>query len=495
MGMRAAIYLRVSTARQADKDLSIPDQRRTVTEHCQRNGWTIVSEYVEPGRSARDDNRPDFRRMIADAIRPEHPFDVIVVHSFSRFFRDEVHQELNIRRLQDHQVTVQSATEELGEGLGGETTRRILGIIAEMENRQRAARVVQTMQENARQGYWNGGPPPFGYRSFVAEMRGDTAKKRLELDPREAEIARLIFRLCLQGAGKGPMGVKAIVEHLNAKELRYRRGRLFRTNEVHRILTSSTYSGAHYYNRRIGKTRKLKDPSEWIAIEVPAIIEPDTFEAVKRHLHSRRPTVTPARLTNGAMLLSQIARCPHCGSGMTLRTGKGGRYRYYTCSQAATKGRKACPGRSIRMNALDEMVVRALEERLFTPERVQEILAKLAQRVLDRQSQSQERAKELRRELRTIETAVNRLYDAVEKGLVDDDDLFRRRLSDHKQRRDELIRLIAHNRRRGELSKNLLTRRNCAAFARAVRAKLRDPLSANITETPATFGISVGRWR
>ena len=55
--LRAALYLRVSTTRQAEVDLSIPDQK-TQTSAFAPLGWNVVAEYVEPGASATDDNRP-----------------------------------------------------------------------------------------------------------------------------------------------------------------------------------------------------------------------------------------------------------------------------------------------------------------------------------------------------------------------------------------------------------------------------------------------------
>ena len=40
---RAALYLRVSTGRQAESDLSIPDQRRQATAYCAGRGWAIAA--------------------------------------------------------------------------------------------------------------------------------------------------------------------------------------------------------------------------------------------------------------------------------------------------------------------------------------------------------------------------------------------------------------------------------------------------------------------
>ncbi len=39
--VRAALYLRVSTGRQADNDLSIPDQRRQAKAYCASRGWEM----------------------------------------------------------------------------------------------------------------------------------------------------------------------------------------------------------------------------------------------------------------------------------------------------------------------------------------------------------------------------------------------------------------------------------------------------------------------
>jgi site-specific DNA recombinase len=60
---------------------------------------------------------------------------------------------------------------------------------------------------------------------------------------------------------------------------------------------------------------------------------------------------------------------------MTLRTGKGGRYRYYTCSIKARQGETGCKGRSIPMEKLDNLVAEHLADRLLQPERREEILA------------------------------------------------------------------------------------------------------------------------
>ncbi len=57
--LRAALYLRVSTARQAEHDVSIPDQKRQGKSYCQSRGYQLAATYVEPGASATNDRRPN----------------------------------------------------------------------------------------------------------------------------------------------------------------------------------------------------------------------------------------------------------------------------------------------------------------------------------------------------------------------------------------------------------------------------------------------------
>jgi DNA invertase Pin-like site-specific DNA recombinase len=67
--MIVALYARVSTARQAEKDLSIPDQLRQMREWCKARKHHIAVEYVEPGASATDDKRPVFQQMLEELVK------------------------------------------------------------------------------------------------------------------------------------------------------------------------------------------------------------------------------------------------------------------------------------------------------------------------------------------------------------------------------------------------------------------------------------------
>ena len=76
---RVAIYARVSSEKQAEKDLSIPAQLKALRKYAIGHGWEIVVEYVDEAESARSASRPAFQEMIAATKKKERPFDIIMV--------------------------------------------------------------------------------------------------------------------------------------------------------------------------------------------------------------------------------------------------------------------------------------------------------------------------------------------------------------------------------------------------------------------------------
>jgi site-specific DNA recombinase len=205
---RAALYLRVSTGRQAESDLSIPDQRRQIVTYCVAKGWDVAAEFVEPGNTATDDRRPAFQAMIDAALVKPPTFTVIIVHSFSRFFRDQFQFEFYVRKLAKNGVRLISITQDLGDDPMSVMMRQIMTLFDEYQSKENAKHTLRAMKENARQGYWNGALPPIGYRIVAAEQRGAKIKKKLEIDPIHADTVRLIYRLALTGDGQPTSSIK-----------------------------------------------------------------------------------------------------------------------------------------------------------------------------------------------------------------------------------------------------------------------------------------------
>lgn len=80
--------------------------------------------------------------MIAAAKDREHPFDVILVHTMSRFFRNVVDREMHIRRLGKARVAVVVVvvlmTQEFGEGTTADLTRKFVGAVDEHQSAENA---------------------------------------------------------------------------------------------------------------------------------------------------------------------------------------------------------------------------------------------------------------------------------------------------------------------------------------------------------------------
>ena len=198
--------------------------------------------------------------MIDAATTKPPAFDVILVHSFSRFFRDQFQLEFYVRRLAKNGVRLVSITQELGDDPMSNMIRQIMALFDEYQSKENAKHTLRAMKENARQGFWNGALPPIGYRIVeAAEQRGHRTKKTLEIDPIQAETVRLIFRLAREGDGSsGPMGVKSIAKHLNESGIRTRDGGRWGVDAVHKVLTRTTYIGRHRFNTKFWKTRERK---------------------------------------------------------------------------------------------------------------------------------------------------------------------------------------------------------------------------------------------
>lgn len=433
VGERACAYLRVSTGRQAESDLSIPDQRSQVEAFCRARKLDLVMEFVEPGASATDDQRPEFQRMIERACDGDRPFDVIIVHSYSRFMRDSFQLELYIRKLAKAGVRLVSITQELGDDPAQVMMRQVIALFDEYQSRENGKHVLRAMKENARQGFYNGSRVPLGYKTEEVEKRGIRIKKRLVKDDVEAETVQLIFTLYLVGDGKrGPLGIKKLVCWLNEKGYRSRLGGRFSVNTVHGILTNPIYVGEWSFNRRNAKTQALKPDADLIRIEVPSIVTREEFDAVQATMKLNAPANTPPRIVTGPVLLTGLTTCSTCGGAMTLRTGtsKSGKvHRYYSCSTANRQGVTGCKGRSIPVEKLDTLVTDRLIERLFQPERLTEILASVCADRANKQVSVDARAMRLQTEVTEGEEKLRRLYKLVEDGLAELDDILKERIA------------------------------------------------------------------
>ncbi|MGC2457944.1 MAG: recombinase family protein [Gallionellaceae bacterium] len=446
--MHVALYARVSTTRQADNDLSIPDQLRQLNEWAKANGHLVVQEYVEPGASATDDKRPVFQQMMNDAMMKPAAFEAIIIHSLSRFFRDGIEFGVYERKLAKNKVKVVSITQPTSDDAGGEMMRRIINLFDEHQSKENSKHTSRAMKENTRQGFFNGSCPPFGYQAVTTDISGSRGRKRKKLAINEAEagIVRMAYDLYLNGHGAGEMGGKEIAKYLTGKGL-LMRGKPWKIQKVHKLLSDSLYMGEYFTNIRDSKANIKRPPEEWIKSTVPAIVDAATFERVRAKRESRAPSKTPPRLVNSPTLLTGLLKCGVCGASMTLVTGKGGKYRYYKCTSRQNQGNHACASRNLPMEKLDGLVLEQLAERIFAKERLQALMAELRKRIKSSKDNQQERINEINRQIKKVEERQQRLLDAIETGTIELDETTQRRAQQHKAAREALFIELAGVRR------------------------------------------------
>ena len=472
---RALGYVRVSTQRQAEGGISLDNQEQRLKSHYSPRGIELVEIYSDGGHSGTTDNRPGFQSMIEHAMRAGSGITEIGVYSFSRLFRDHYLLEHYRRKLKRAGVKIVAITQEVGQDAEGDLVRSVLSNFDEYQSRQTAKFTMDTMRRNAAAGFWNGGVPPFGYTSEVAEMRGPKAKMRLEIEPSEALLISQIFRMKRIGIGRGPMGYKKIVSHLNASGTTLRGGK-WHVSNVKDILNRSTYRGIHYYGVYDTRNGVKRPEEEWQKIVVPVIIPEHEWLEVQAGIVQNSNHITPPSFVSGPTMLAGIAKCghPECGHALTIATGKGGRYRYYRCSRRLRRGATVCPGISMRDQALETIVIDAMADRLLRPERLQALLANLLDDSSSAVRERQAHLKALRTERTRVEGAIQNWYDFIDRGGFSANDAdFITRLANQRKRRADLEQEIMLAERQLSTADRRITPEAVERLGEVILARLR----------------------
>jgi site-specific DNA recombinase len=158
--------------RQVEHEVSITDQKRQHVSWCASRGYDLVEIFIEAGASAANDRRPEFQRKIEAGTAKPPAFDVVVVHNFSRFFRDHFELGFYVSKFAKNGVKLVSITQEMGDDPMHVMMRQIMALFDECQSKENAKHVLRAMNENVRQGFWNGALPPIGYSIVAAEERG-----------------------------------------------------------------------------------------------------------------------------------------------------------------------------------------------------------------------------------------------------------------------------------------------------------------------------------
>ena len=420
-GMKATIYARVSSEKQAEKDLSIPSQLKALRKYALQRGCEIVSEYVDEAESAKSANRPAFQEMVAAAKRKEKPFDTILVWKLSRFARNREDSIIYKSLLHKRGISVISINEQIDDTATGRLLEGMIEVIDEFYSANLAQDTMRGMKENISRGFFNGGIVPFGYRKVKIIVNG-SQKTKLEPNETEATIVKRAFQMALTGKGG-----KEIARTLNDDGLRTRAGNLFGTTVINFWLRNPAYTGALVWNRTDRTSNKVfrKPAGELIVIPNThkALISVADFERVQGFLTDRRPIFRHPRTVSSPYILSGLAHCSKCGSAMIGTAAKSGKYLYYECDARFKKGKDSCVGLRFRKDMVEKFVLEKIKEDILTKENLTKLVSLVNSELLNTNSHQEKQLDDTEKHLAQISGKLTKLYAALESGKLEMDDL------------------------------------------------------------------------
>ena len=385
--MNAVIYARYSSDNQREE--SIEGQLRECKEYADQNGITVVRTYIDRALSAKTDSRPQFQQMIHDSAT--HTFEAVLVWKLDRFSRNRYDSAHYKRILKNNRVHVVSVTEPISNTPEGIMLESLLEGMAEYYSAELAEKVSRGHKENALKAKFNGGPVPLGYRI--------DSEHHYQIDPATASVVQEAFQRYAAGES-----IRSIIESLNARGIRNSRGNPFTKNSFQTLLKNRRYLGEYRYKDTV------------IPDAIPAIIDPDCFDAVQRRceIHRQAPAHNKADVH---YLLTTKLFCGKCGTMMAGESGRshtGTVHCYYKCGTRKRSGKEACSLKPVRKEPLEQFVVQTALEKVLNDR----VIDLLADKLLEYQSKENTRLPVLQAELKEVKRRIDNLVSAIEQGIL-----------------------------------------------------------------------------
>ena len=412
--MKAVIYARFSSDRQREE--SIEGQIRECMEYAQRQGITVVGEYIDRAKSAAKDidKRENFLRMIRDSNK--HLFEIVLVWKLDRFSRSRYDSAHYKAALKKNGVKVVSATEHIAEGPEGIILESMLEGMAEYYSAELSAKIHRGQKENALKGKNNGGTVPLGYT-----LNKET--QHLEVNPVTAPIVQEIFRRYAEGET-----IASIKDDFNRRGLKTNKGFSFRYSTFHTVLTNRKYIGEYKYQDVV------------IPGGVPALVSEDVFNRVQARMEKNKQTPAAAKAAERYLLTTKLF-CGECGRMMAGEsgTGTGGKvYRYYKCHGA--KNKKGCKKKPVKKEWIENFVVQQTMMIVMDGPLIERITDKL----LDLQGEENHDLRLLEQQLSEVEKGIENMLNAIQAGIITAST--KQRLAELEEEKTQLEQQIIENR-------------------------------------------------
>jgi DNA invertase Pin-like site-specific DNA recombinase len=382
--MNCLLYARVSTDKQAQKDLSIPAQIEAMRVYAKKNGWKIAGHFVDEGESARTANRPELKRLI-EQCKENKSVDAVIVHKIDRLARNLIDYATIKAILKQKGIRLISVSEPFDDNPVGHLLENIIASISEWYSANLGEEIKKSNMEKLRQGEWPH-KPPFGYKS----VKGENNRIKHIMDLEKAPLIRQLFELF----STGKYSLRTLSEEMGERGLRTAYGRIYSPEAIKKLLTKRFYIG-----RLDWKGKEYKGKHE-------PIITPELFYRVQEVL--KRRSAETGEKGKLDFLLRGVAYCQTCNQKLTAENHPRGNY--YRCMPNSLNGDK-CDEPYTPVKLLDAQL-EAFYERIQPPKKLLELLKLEMRQIAERRKRiAQTEIKTLIRKINELENKEMKLLD------------------------------------------------------------------------------------
>ncbi len=407
----AIIQVRVSSKRQADKELPIDSQIERCRAKAASLNADVVKVFTEQGKSAFYSNRPGFDEAI-DYCEKNYP-DYFITWSTSRFSRTQSVSVHTRHRLEKAGVEIVYASFDAG----ADPDTRFLNIgirelMDEYSSRQTSKDTRRSMERNAKLGFFNGGKAPYGYKVVEVENK----KKKLFVNDEEKKVVEKIFNLRLEGKG-----ARAIAQHLN--DVLHETNRSLRWNKysVSALLRNHAVIGCIVYGRKDKRSGRRKPKEEWVIVKGhDPIIDEVTFKKVQAMMDEASTAFKDTGSPLSVFLFTGLLKCGECGASMQIETARGrvtnagkiSKYNYYNCRGHLKHS--ACPSRRVPAELVDNFILDVISNRVFSEENLMQFFTEAEKSCLEWDKIKRAKANAVQKEIDKLVVSNDRLVEAIE---------------------------------------------------------------------------------
>lgn len=304
-----AIYVRVSTGYQVDKD-SLPFQKKELKAYCKHIlhiDMSRVEIFEDAGRSGKNTKRPAYERMM-QKVRAGLVSHVLV-YKIDRISRNLVDFSLMYDDFKYNRVTFVSLNEQFDTSSAiGEAVLKIILVFAELERKLTSERVKDIMIGRANEGKWNGARVPYGWDWDSSAGWPVHSKK-------EAPFGRAMYEMYLKVKSTGK-----IRDYNNAHGIPTKRGGEWTSKTVGDFLRNPMNKGDYRYNYRESARGRKKPADEIVYLEgvFDPLVDPDVWEKVNKIMDINRDQRNMGGshpIEKNCNVFAGLIQCGSCGSG------------------------------------------------------------------------------------------------------------------------------------------------------------------------------------